>query len=342
MSQRSPKKRRLTLQIIFHRLWLVPLVLISGCTITPSHIEKPVHSSSGANAQTLRYASMLNVIDLGSGDFLTRIIAGEKVQDLTLPTAIGIRDNLMFIADVGTGLIYKYDFNKKRMVILMGAGDQMLEEISDIYVAKDQSFYVTDVLAKRVMHFSKTGSLLQIFSNAANIFRPISVHVDEEAKEVLIADENFSHIVAFNYKGEPIYGMGSRGEGPGKFRIITDMIAIEEGFLISDRIEYSVQVFDRRGKYLSHFGEGDLLFPTALAMDQYARVYVAEKAESVIKVFKNGKVIDIIGRNGYGRGEFRHITDMKIHKGQLYVVDSLNGRIQIFDIMPEKQVSMLH
>ena len=341
MSQRSQKKRRFTLQIIFHGMLLTLLILMSGCTIMPVQSIQPIHYTSGEKAQTLRYANTLNEIGLGSEDYLTRIIAGEKVQDIKQPTAIGIRDHLMFIADVGSGLIYKYDFNKKRMVILNGVGDRVQGEVSDIYVARDYSFYVTDVLAKRVLHFSESGSLLKIFSDAPNLSSPISVFVDEDAKEVLVADENFSHIVAFNYAGEPVYGMGSRGEGPGKFRIITDMIPIEEGFLVSDRIEYSVQVLDRQGKYITHFGEGDLLFPTALAMDKYGRVYVAEKAESVIKVFKNGKVIDVIGRNGYGRGEFRHISDMKIAKDQLYVVDNLNGRIQIFDILSANQVSLL-
>jgi hypothetical protein len=206
------------------------------------------------------------------------------------------------------------------------------------------SFYVTDVEGRRALHFSPDGSLLKVYKHAPNIFRPIALTVDEKRQQVLVADETYSHIVSFDMeKAEPIYGMGDRGEGPGKFRIITDMIAIPDGYLVSDRIELRVQVLDKQGEYVANFGQGIVTFPTALATDKQGRFYVSDKADSTIKVFKAGKLIDQIGANGYGAGEFRYISDMKVLDNQLYVVDSLNGRIQVFEFVSDtNKVALLN
>lgn len=359
MPQRSQKKRRFALQIIIAAF----AIALSACA------SKPQTTAPLLVGKSLRYVKTIDEVGVGSNDIIKRILAGNETLNLRSPVAIDLRDDVMIIADRGAmvefagthlrdknvavasaevklhdynrGVIFKLDLKTGRMNILHGAGDIIEDEISDIYIAKDHSFYVTDIEGRRALHFSPDGDLLKIYRNPPNIFRPIAITVDEERKEVLIADETYSHIVAFDMeKAEPKYGMGDRGEGPGKFRIITDMIAIPDGYLVSDRIELRVQVLDKAGNYIADFGRSELMFPTALEMDKFGRVYVSDKSDSMIKVFKAGKLIEKIGSNGYGPGEFRYISDMKIHKDQLYVVDNLNGRIQVFDIIPEEDVAL--
>ena len=369
MSQGSKKKRRLTLQIAL----VCAAVGLVGCGSMQTKKDNiVVHPSTGSNAKTLRYVKTINVVGLGSSDPIKRFVAGEDQHDLNRPVAIALRGNSMIIADSGrvykkrgitvaepgygisdaairtvdnaAGVIFRYNLKTERMNMLWGAGDYVKGDVSDIYLASDDSFYLTDVEGRRALHFSPNGKLLKIYKHAPNIFRPIAINVDEKRQEVLVADETYSHIVAFDMKkAEPMYGMGDRGNGPGKFRIITDMIPIPDGFLVSDRIELRVQVLDRAGNFVAEFGRGEVTFPTALAVDVEGRVFVADKADSTIKVFKAGKLIDTVGRNGYGAGEFRYISDMKVLNNKLYVVDSLNGRIQVFEFIPgNKSVAMVH
>ena len=371
MSQGSKKKRRPTLQIRLKIALITAAVSIAGCGQIQTKTNDPVHSTSGDQAKTLRYVKTINVVGMGFNDAIKRIVAGLDEHDLIRPVSIAVRDDTMIIADAGrvyekhaltvaepgygiadaglrvvdnaSGVIFRYNLKTGRMNLLWGAGDYISGDVSDIYLASDHSFYLTDVEGRRALHFSPDGKLLKIYKHPPNIFRPIAITVDEKRKEVLIADETYSHIVAFDMeKAEPLYGMGDRGNGPGKFRIITDMIAIPDGFLVSDRIELRVQVLDREGNFVAEFGRGEVTFPTALAVDVEGRVFVSDKADSTIKVFKAGKLIDIVGRNGYGAGEFRYISDMKVSGNQLYVVDSLNGRIQVFEFIPEnKSVAMV-
>ena len=331
MSQRSTGKYRFTLQVI---LSLCVFGLVACASQIPKH-QGPVHPSSGDNAKTLKYQATIDVVGLGFGDSFKRFFVGDDFHDLKRPIAIGLRDEIMYIADADACIIFRYGLDTGRMDPMWGAGEFITDEATDIYVAKDHSFYVADIDGRRVLHFSNDGRLIQEYFDGPNISRPLAITVNEENGDLLVADEVYSHVVTFNKEGEPLRGYGGRGEGPGKFRIITDMYKTEDAFYISDRVELSVQVLDLKGRYLTHFGEGQLVFPSALAVDSFGRVYVAEKNESRIKVFKQGELIDELGKNGYGKGEFRYISDMKIHNNYLYVVDSLNGRIQVFEILPE-------
>lgn len=334
MSQRASSKYRFTLQIT---AFIAVLAGFGGCASAPE--VRSIHPSVGAQAKTLKYRATIDHVGLGSGDSFKKTIVGDDVHDLKRPVSVGLRDNIMYIFDGGEGYVFKYFLDTGRMTPLRGVGAQIAKDATDIYVAKDHSFYIADVEGRRVMHFDEDGDLLKIFFHGPNISRPVAVSVDEDSGDVYVADEVYSHVVVFDKNGEPLRGIGDRGTGPGKFRIITDMFKTDNAFYISDRIELSVQVLDLQGRYLTHFGEGKLIFPESLAVDKYGRVYVADKNESIIKVFKQGEVIDVIGKNGYGDGEFRNITDMKILNGYLYVVDSLNGRIQVFEILPDDSSS---
>ncbi len=332
MSQSCARNCRSALQVTLAGLCAV---LLAACASTPVLPLDP-HPSAGEEAKTLRFQSMIDVVDLGAQDIFKRILFGRDRYDIKQPTAIDVRDDWMYIADAGEGMLFKYNLSNRRIEPILWAGDEVAGEVSDIYIARDYSFYVTDVSGKRVLHFSPAGRLLRVFQDAPNISRPIAIHVDEDRRLLYVADEVYSKVVVFGFDGVPIRGFGARGQGPGHFRIVTDMVrARQGGFYISDRIELPVQLFDAQGRYIEHFGEQELMFPTALAEDRFGRVFVSDKSDSLIKVFRQGELIDAVGRNGYGPGEFRYIGDMKIKGNTLYVADTLNGRIQVFDILAD-------
>ncbi len=330
MSQCAKRKYWVTLQVI---LLIGGLI---GCGINP---VKSIHPSVGTKAKTLSYKKTLDVIGLGPANSLIQVLAGNNVYDLQRPYAIDVRGDFVYIVDSKTNLVLQYNRNIERASLVHFKEDYFHGDVMGLYLASDFSFYVTDTDGRQVLHFSPEGHLLKTFRHDPNMSRPISVSVIEETGHVLVADELYSHIVGFSQSGEPLYGLGGRGTGPGKFRIITDMIRTKDGFLVGDRIELRVQRLDKNGQYVTHFGEGIVSFPTAIAEDDYGRVYVADKADSRIKVFKRGKLIDTIGKNGYGLGEFRYIGDMKYYDNLLYVADSLNGRIQVFNVLPERNVT---
>jgi hypothetical protein len=79
--------------------------------------------------------------------------------------------------------------------------------------------------------------------------------------------------------------------------------------------------------------DSHLFFARPVAINYDAQnLYVLDLEEDGIKVFaKTGDFKSAIGREGQGPGEFEMPTDLDILDGKLYVADSGNSRIQIFE-----------
>ena len=90
---------------------------------------------------------------------------------------------------------------------------------------------------------------------------------------------------------------------------------------------------DRKGNPLGGIGKGVLKRPTGLARDAERGVlYVADTRAHDIKLFADdGSLIGTLGREGSDHGEFNAPTHLAFASGRLYVTDSLNNRIQIFE-----------
>jgi DNA-binding beta-propeller fold protein YncE len=88
------------------------------------------------------------------------------------------------------------------------------------------------------------------------------------------------------------------------------------------------------GKPLGSFGADQLTRPTGLARDPVAeRVYVSDTGAHDIKVFDDaGNLLRRIGRRGGGPGEFNAPTHLTLARGNLYVTDTLNARVQVLSV----------
>lgn len=76
---------------------------------------------------------------------------------------------------------------------------------------------------------------------------------------------------------------------------------------------------------------GELLQPTQLAVDEWGRIYVADRTPSVIKVYeRDGRFLRTIGREGEGPGEFR-VAFIDVRGGVLMVHDPQVSRTSVFD-----------
>ena len=326
MPQRTSQRQRFALA-------LAVVVLAPACALRPP-AEAPVHPSSSTEARTLQYLETISVATLGAHDPLVRILAGPGAQTLERPVALAVRDDRMVIADAGNNIIFSYDLKTRHLRQLANAGSYLVGEADDIHIAADQTFFVTDGVGKQVLHFSAAGEYMNRYVDGANLSKPVAVTVDEERDLVLVADELFSHVVVFErHSGKALAGLGRRGNGPGRFRIITDMIYKDDRLYVTDRVEYRLQLLDQDGQYVTHMGQEHLVFPQAMAVTEDGYIFVADRADNRIKVFYQGELVDVIGRNGGARGEFRLVNDMSISNGRLYVADSLNNRIQVFSIL---------
>src|ERR1044071_712841 len=145
-----------------------------------------------------------------------------------------------------------------------------------------------------ILVLDKSGKLLRTFGNG--VFKSShGLRIDKD--DNVWTTDNAAHIVVkFNHDGKILMTLGEKnvpGEDAGHFNKPTDVVVGNNGdFFVSD-------------------GYGN---------------------SRVVKFDKNGKYIKAWGKKGKGEGEFNLPHAIRIDsKGQLYVADRENDRIQVFD-----------
>ena len=76
------------------------------------------------------------------------------------------------------------------------------------------------------------------------------------------------------------------------------------------------------------FEDGD---PIGIATDGKGNVYVTSEGHKLWKFNRHGEVVKSVGKYGENIGEFDEPYKVRYHNHQVYVCDSSNGRVQVFD-----------
>ncbi len=274
-----------------------------------------------------------------TGEFARMLTGSTETVRLERPVAVSGYGDTMFIVDAAERAIYRYNRRDQTIVTLGEAGKQFVGDPMGLYVEPDLSFFVCDPAGKAVYYFDADGRVIRTYSDLKNLSRPVDVVFDEVGNRVLVADGSFSHIVVFDKMGEPLAAIGDRGTGPGRFRAITALAKVNNSLFVADRLELRVQELDMDGTFRYSFGEGSLTWPTAIVVDKYQRLYVSDRSDNTIRVYDDIRLIATLGGTGSAPGRFRLITDMWLaDDGKLYVADSLNRRVQIFDVVSDTPV----
>ena len=107
------------------------------------------------------------------------------LQRFIHPAAVAGRGPDTYIADIGSGAVYRFDSRFDVMAALPGIRAQAGIQL---HVGADLSLYVLDQPRRRVLHYARSGQLLGSFSDDLNLGRPVDVALDEARGRVLVAD----------------------------------------------------------------------------------------------------------------------------------------------------------
>ena len=133
---------------------------------------------------------------------------------------------------------------------------------------------------------------------------------------------------------------GSFGNGPGQFNFPTNITRRADGRLyVTDTMNFRVQAFGPDGAFLSQFGKlgdaaGDFDKPKGIAVDSAGHIYVVEGLNDAVQVFdESGRLLLVFGESGSGDGQFWLPSGIAIVNDIVYVSDSANRRVQVFQYL---------
>jgi DNA-binding beta-propeller fold protein YncE len=166
------------------------------------------------------------------------------------------------------------------------------------------------------------------------IAQPMGLAVSDDGQRVYVSDPMQQKVFTFDHGTRELRQNG-QVQYPGGLALDA-----QENLYVVDTVSKLVTVFDRQGTKLRDINDGTLVRPNGIAVDRKNnRVYVVDTGNSESKE-QNVKIYDTTGRRigaiggapGGGFSEFKLPTMIAVDgAGKVYVTDTLNARVQIFD-----------
>lgn len=176
--------------------------------------------------------------------------------------------------------------------------------------------------------------LLGIFDDEVPVVlqRPQSGVVDDSGR-IYVTDISRQAVYVFDPQGNRLDVWEQLG-GRVHFVAPTGIALGEDGDIyVADSDLGLVAQLNRKGENLGVIGQGELRRPVGVAYDLDSHLlYVADTYDHDIKVYgKDGRLRRTLGRRGDKPGEFNFPTYIALAKGNLYVSDTMNARVQVLD-----------
>ena len=189
------------------------------------------------------------------------------------------------------------------------------------------SMYVTDSGNNRVVKFSSSGVVLQVFntSNPA-LFNPRGVALDS-AGNVYVVDNSNNRVVKFSSSGMVLQVFNTNN--PVLSNLYGVALDSAGNVFVTDTINGCVVKFSSSGVVLQVFNTSDpvLAYPFGVALDSAGNVYVTDEGR-VVKFDSSGVVLQVF--NTSNPALFLPLDVTVDSAGNVYVADGGHGRVVKF------------
>ena len=252
-------------------------------------------------------------------------------------------DGRIFVTDVSRGAVYVFDGHQQTAASGLQIWEYANEQtrfVTPVGIApgKDGSVLVSDAELGCIVRLSMAGEGQGMICDKT-LLRPTGLARDSDQGLIFVVDSRAHDIKVFDDKGLLIRTLGSHGEGEGQFNGPT-YLSIRNGHLyVSDTLNARIQVIDEFGVYIKAYGRrglylGDTPRPKGVATDADGNVYIVESYYDYLLIFNDkGDFLMPIGGTGNDIGHFFLPAGVWVRDDRIYVADTYNGRIMIFQYL---------
>jgi DNA-binding beta-propeller fold protein YncE len=246
-------------------------------------------------------------------------------------------DRKLYVADTFGGVVHVYDLAKAGHSRIKVNGQSLI----GVAVTAGRLF-VTDSVAGTVIGLDLKGHVLWTLGRKAGLSRPTGIVA--AADRLYVVDTMHHAVVMVSLAGAYLGAFGAQGDGPGQFNFPTNIARSPDGKLyVTDTMNFRVQVFDAEGEFLSMFGRlgdgvGDFEKPKGVAVDSAGHIYVVEGLNDAVQIFdQSGRLLLSFGSSGSSDGQFWLPSGIAIVNDIVYVADSANRRVQVFEYLKARE-----
>jgi uncharacterized protein (TIGR03663 family) len=245
----------------------------------------------------------------------------------------------LFVADTKNNRVQKLSPSGEVLAVWGTQGDQpgQFKDPHGIAVGPDDSVYVADTWNHRIQQFDNNGTYIRHWTEPG-FWGPRAVGVGTDGN-VYVADTGNKRIVSFTSTGGHLETWGADGSAPKQFIEPVGVTVNELGeVIVCDTGNRRLQVFLGDGTFQKEF-------PIFGWEEFYSEPYITTLGEDVFVTdsynhrfarYRDGKIKGSWGKTGKGPGDFnRPIGIAAFPPNILYVSDTLNHRIQKFEIPAE-------
>lgn len=171
----------------------------------------------------------------------------------------------------------------------------------------------------------------------SSLRQPMGVALSHDGKRLYVTDLAKPGAFVFDFETRQMRPLGGEAfEFQAPLGVASDA---QDNVYVVDSRQKLVRVFDPRGALARTITHESLERPTGIAIDPARqRLYVADSSTAksshhVIHVFDlEGRHLSTVGGLGSAAGQFSFPTYLTVDgQGNLYVADTMNGRIQVLD-----------
>ncbi len=335
------RRHRVTGFIVFYA-FLATLVM--ACTSDEKHskISKPVWPAPPATARIAFEQSFSTPEELGIergfwqwiGDF---VFGGDENRLIRPMAVVTTDDRHIFVADPGVRGVHRFDRHNNAYKLIKRSNG--LDLPSPVALASDGNgnIFVTDSKLAKLFIIPEGSQFAQPFELDVELQQPTGIAIEPETGDIYLVDTAQHKILVFDSSGQLKNHFGKHGTQAGEFNYPTLIWLQNEILIVTDALNFRIQLFDLEGSYISGFGQagqssGYLARPKGVASDEDGNIYVVDALLNNIQLFNaSGQYLMTVGERGQLPGQFWLPTGIYINDQQkIYVADTHNHRIQVF------------
>ncbi len=273
--------------------------------------------------------------------WLSQIWSWFSGRDLSMgmvrPYSVAVKNHRLVVSDPGKKVVHLFDTENNKYTQISRVNEIYLASPVGVAIGHDY-IYIADSQLGKIFVLSKEGEFVFAIEG---LIRPTGLYFDDGNNKLYVSDTLSHQVVVYDDKGKKQFSFGQRKQDKGNFNFPSHLAMAENKLYVNDTMNFRVQIFALDGAYINSFGKhgdasGYFSQPKGVGVDSKGHIYVVDAIFHRVQIFDSeGRYLMAFGSQGSGAGEFWLPSGLFIDQDKIYVADSYNRRVQVFQYVGE-------